>query len=107
LQLAEERDWPVPIVSTVATSGEGVGTLVDQIGAHRTYLERSGTWRQRRADSARRQVRAIVEDRVLRRLEHVTTGEAWDERFARVAAREDDPYSVAEEVLHEVAASGE
>jgi LAO/AO transport system kinase len=107
LQLADEGDWPVPIVSTTATTGDGVGDLVDKLGAHRDYLEHSGTWRQRRAESARRQVRAIVEDRVLRRLERLTSGDEWEARFASIAQRESDPYSVAEEVLNRVATSGQ
>jgi len=62
-QLADERDWPIPIHQTVATDGTGVVELVDRITEHRAFLDRSGTRHQRRADSARRQVRAIVEDR--------------------------------------------
>ena len=103
LQLGAQRDWPTPIMQTVATEGGGVAELVEKVEAHRAYLEQSGGWHQRRADSARRQVRAIVEDRVQRRLERLTAGEAWQERFASIAAREQDPYSVAEEILGEVA----
>jgi LAO/AO transport system kinase len=83
-----------------------VAELVDRVAEHRAYLERSGTWHQRRADSARRQVRAIVEDRVQRRLEAVTSGAEWQARFASIAAREEDPYSVADEILDEVARHG-
>jgi LAO/AO transport system kinase len=107
LQLGDEREWPTPIQQTVATDGTGVGDLVDRIAEHRAFLDNSGTWRQRRADSARRQVRAIVEDRVQRRLEQLTSGAAWDDRFSNIAAREEDPYSVAEEVLGEVARYGQ
>jgi LAO/AO transport system kinase len=107
LQLGDEREWPTPIQQTVATDGTGVGDLVDRIAEHRAFLENSGTWRQRRADSARRQVRAIVEDRVQRRLEQLTSGAAWDDRFSNIAVREEDPYSVAEEVLGEVARYGQ
>jgi LAO/AO transport system kinase len=107
LQLGDEREWPTPIQQTVATDGTGVGDLVDRIAEHRAFLNSSGTWRQRRADSARRQVRAIVEDRVQRRLEQLTSGAEWDDRFSNIAAREEDPYSVAEEVLGEVARYGQ
>lgn len=107
LQLGQPHDWPTPIHETVAKEGAGVVELVDRIAEHRGYLERSGTWRQRRADSARRQVRAIVQDRVERRLEQLTTGTDWDERFSKIAAREQDPYSVAEEVLGEIARHGQ
>jgi len=95
--------WTPPIVQTVATEGSGVAELVNRLLEHRAYLDASGTWRTRRAESARRQVRAIVEDRVQRRFETVTTGDVWQSRFASIAAREQDPYSVAEEVLEAVA----
>jgi LAO/AO transport system kinase len=95
--------WTPPIVQTVATEGTGVSELLDRLTQHRAYLEASGTWRTRRADSARRQVHAIVEDRVQRRLEAVTAGDEWQARFASIAVREQDPYSVAEEALDAVA----
>jgi len=103
------RAWTPPIVRTIATDGSGVPELVDRLTDHRGYLEQSGAWHQRRADSARRQVRAIVEDRVQRRLEAITSAEPWPSRFAAIAEREQghDPYSVAEELLREVAHRGE
>jgi LAO/AO transport system kinase len=107
LQLADERAWRTPIQRTVATDGRGVSELVDKIAEHHAFLEQSGTWRQRRTDSARRQVRAIVEDRVQRRFDKLTGGADWEQRFARIAGRDEDPYSVAEEVLREVAAYGQ
>jgi LAO/AO transport system kinase len=107
LQLGQEHDWPTPIQQTVAKDGIGVAELVERIAQHRAYLESSGSWRQRRTDSARRQVRAIVEDRVERRLAELTTGSDWDQRFSEIAAREQDPYSVAEEVLGEIARYGQ
>jgi LAO/AO transport system kinase len=98
--------WSPPIVQTVAIEGSGVAELVDRLERHRHYLESSGAWHARRADSARRQVRAIVEDRVLRRFEQLTAGDEWQARFAAIAAREQDPYSVADEVLDAVAQHG-
>ena len=106
LQLGSPRDWAPPIVQTVATEGGGVAELVERLDEHRAFLERTGGWHVRRADSARRQVRAIVEDRVQRRLETLTAGEEWQSRFEAIAAREQDPYSVAEEVLAEVVRHG-
>jgi len=106
-QLGADTERAVPILQTVVTVGTGVSALLDSVEEHRAYLERSGRWRERRADSARRQVRAIVEDRVQRRFERLTVGERWDERFASIAARDQDPYSVAEEVLGEVARYGQ
>jgi LAO/AO transport system kinase len=107
LQLAEQRsEWPTPIHKTVALDGTGVAELVDRIVEHRAYLDRTGTWRSRRADSARRQVRAIVEDRLLKRFETLTGGDRWSARFTAIAQREQDPYSAADDVLREVASNG-
>ncbi|MBV9174604.1 MAG: methylmalonyl Co-A mutase-associated GTPase MeaB [Chloroflexi bacterium] len=102
LQLAEERDWRVQILQTVATEGTGIPPLVDWIEKHRQYLETSGTWHARRSDSARRQVRAIIEDSVLRNYEGLTATDDWPDRFAAIAERQADPYSVAEEVLRQL-----
>lgn len=102
LQLGTADRRP-PIVQTVATTGAGVAELVDRLNEHRGYLESSGHWRARRAESARRQVRAIVEDRVQRRVERLTAGTEWQARFAGIADRELDPYSVADDVLNQVA----
>jgi LAO/AO transport system kinase len=102
-----QGSWAPPIVQTVATEGSGAGELVERIEEHHAWLESSGTRRGRRAESARRQVRAIVEDRVQRRLEGLTAGAEWQARFASIAAREQDPYSVAEEVLDAVAQHGQ
>jgi LAO/AO transport system kinase len=107
LQLGDPGEWPTPILPTIASEGTGVAGLVDKIAEHRAFLERSDAWHKRRTDSARRQVRAIVEDRLLRQLQRLTTGAEWDQRFASIAAREQDPYSVADEVLRELAAHGQ
>ncbi|MDQ3808831.1 MAG: methylmalonyl Co-A mutase-associated GTPase MeaB, partial [Chloroflexota bacterium] len=106
-QLSDQpTDWDVPIHRTVATEGSGVAQLVDRIDEHRAFLERTGTWRQRRSNSARRQVQAIVEDRVVEQLSRLTMGGDWQARFAAIGAREQDPYSAADEVLREVAERG-
>jgi LAO/AO transport system kinase len=102
LGLVEPRDWRVRIYETVATDGRGVPEVVDAIAQHRAYLEQTGGWRQRRADSARRQVRAIVEDQVHAKVERLIRADGWAQRFESIAAREQDPYSVAEEILSEV-----
>ena len=99
LQLAPEASGrQPPILETVATEGRGITELLDALDTHRAYLNESGAWRQRRAESARRQVRAILEDRLLTRIDQLTSNPDWAARFEAVAAREQDPYAVADEV---------
>ncbi len=102
ISLGPRQQRRVPIHETVATEGTGVPELVDEIEKHREYLHASGAWRTRRAESARRQVQAIVEDRVRERFQRLVQGDGWPGRFAAIAAREQDPYSVADDVLREV-----
>ena len=40
-------------------------------------------------------------------MQRLTDGAEWDQRFASIAAREQDPYSVADEVLRELAHYGQ
>ncbi len=107
LSLAPQGEWSPPIQETVATTGDGVPQLIDRIGEHTEYLRSSGHWRQRRAENARRQVQAIVEDRLRARFDRLVAEDGWEALFAAVAQRERDPYSVAEEVWREVGRNGE
>ncbi len=56
--MAETGDWRVPVLKTVATTGEGVPELVDAIGRHRAWLCESGAAGERR--------RALAERAILR-----------------------------------------
>jgi LAO/AO transport system kinase len=99
LQLAPEAaSRQPPILETVATEGRGVPELIEALAAHQAYLRESGAWRQRRAESARRQVRAILEDRLLSRVDELTASQDWAPRFEAVAARQQDPYAVADDL---------
>ena len=106
LQLGPPGAWDRPILETVATQGAGVTILVDTIMQHQNHLTDTGARRQRRADGARRQVQAIVEDRFRERIERLIAGADWPERFDAVAGRGQDPYAAADELFREVVGSG-
>jgi LAO/AO transport system kinase len=86
-------DWKPPIVTTVATSGEGVDELVRQLDRHWSWLESSGEREQRRLARAREEVTALVFGVIRDRLD-VPDGLA-----ARVADGRLDPYGAADELL--------
>jgi LAO/AO transport system kinase len=102
LEMAGEREWRVPIVRTVATTGAGIEELWQAIGAHRSYLETTGLLGARRAERVRDEVRSIVAERVLVRASELCRGDAFDALVADVAARRRDPYGAADEVLASV-----
>jgi LAO/AO transport system kinase len=97
--------WEPPIVKTVATRGEGVEALAEAIERHRAHLAESGELRVRETARARARFVAVLRDRLLagalRRLEAERAG--LDAIAARIAAREADPYALADEIAARLA----
>ncbi len=99
LDLSGARGWTPPIVETIATDGTGIDVLFDAIGSHRAYLESDGRLAARRDARLADEVRSIVLDRLARRVDDVCAGAHFDDLVARVASRELDPYTAADELL--------
>ena len=86
-------EWKPPIVTTVATSGEGVDELVRQLDRHWAWLADSGERDRRRLARARGEVTALAFGAVRGRLV------VPDELAARVADGKCDPHEAADELL--------
>jgi len=105
LSLAAERagSWRVPIVRTEAVRGEGVEELLEQLTAHRAFIEQEGTLRERRGRNLRNEVLSICAARLRRDLERRLRD---DPSFAglldEVVARRLDPASAATRILDEL-----
>jgi LAO/AO transport system kinase len=94
--------WKVPILATVASSGDGVAALWDAVLAHRAHMTDSGVLEQRRRFRLGEELREIVARRLEARARELCTGERWDELTAAVLARDVDPWSAADEMLQPV-----
>ena len=94
---ATERE--VAIVKCVASQGEGIGELWDAIEAHYRFLQGGPGLLQRETQRARFELIEILRERMLRAaVERLTAqGAHLDELALRIARRDLDPYSVAEE----------
>jgi LAO/AO transport system kinase len=97
------NDWDAPVLTTVASKGEGITELVTALDQHHEYLERSGKLVERRKRRLAARTRAVV-NRAIRQW-------VWDEtqaedllarRLDDVAAGTRSPYEVAAEVLEQV-----
>jgi GTPase len=86
-------EWKPPIVTTVATSGEGVDELVRQLDRHWAWLADSGERDRRRLARAREEVTALAFGAVRARLV------VSDELAERVADGRCDPHEAADELL--------
>ncbi len=92
--------WTPPVLSTVASSAQGIPELVEALDRHFRYLEQSGTLRSRRRARLRERVVEVVEDKTRRRLWSDAATNAWlDERLPALEAGEATPFGIADALL--------
>jgi LAO/AO transport system kinase len=104
LQLRREgAAWAPPVVSTVATSGEGIAELDGALASHRAFLDGNGRLESRRREGLRERVRSIGNRKLV--------GDFWrnsymEKRFSAifdaVAAKESSPYAAANRLIEAV-----
>lgn len=87
-----------PILKTTATKGEGLAPLVDAIDEHYGYLEKSGGLVTHRESVARHQMLDITRQIILERIQRATSEDEIASLVAKIASREIDPHSAAEQL---------
>ncbi|MBM6400613.1 methylmalonyl Co-A mutase-associated GTPase MeaB [Phycicoccus sonneratiae] len=103
-----ERDadgWTPPVVRTVATSGEGVGELVDALDAHRAWLGEDGL-RARRVRRAAGEVEALALEAVRARVGRVAGADRLEALAGEVVDGRTDPWAAADRLVEAVGAEG-
>lgn len=91
--------WKPPIVSTVALDGEGVVELADAVSSHRQFLVESGKLEEKTVLRMKAEVREILSQRAGRAAERALAAQGpGGELLRRMAAREIDPHTAAEEI---------
>jgi LAO/AO transport system kinase len=92
--------WEPPIVKTVAIRDQGVADLMAAVERHREHLAATGEKAQREVARARASFVTMLRDRLLQgALARLAEEEGHlDEIAARIAARQADPYALADEM---------
>ncbi|MCW2497213.1 MAG: Lysine arginine ornithine transport system kinase [Jatrophihabitans sp.] len=96
--------WRPPIVTTIASRGEGVDDLVTALDKHREWLTRTGTLATRRSTRAAAEIESITLGTLQRSLAEVRRSPAIIQAAQAVAQGAADPYSAAEAMLRLVLA---
>ncbi|MGI5491993.1 methylmalonyl Co-A mutase-associated GTPase MeaB [Microtetraspora malaysiensis] len=91
--------WRPPIVSTVASKGEGADDLLAALDKHAAYLDESGELRRRRLARARDEIETIALARLRARFAAEGRERRLDRLAERLLAAETDPYTAADELL--------
>jgi LAO/AO transport system kinase len=93
-------EWEPPIQKVIAAKDQGVDELVGQLEKHRAFLESTGQRATREKNRALAGFVALLRERLLKagldRLEKQRG--SLDEVAGRIAAREADPYALADEL---------
>lgn len=90
--------WMPPVLTAIATTGEGCAQIVDAVEQHHQHLIASNNQSQRALSAAERELTAAVQELVLERLR----SSRWSELVQQIAARQRDPYAAANELLMEI-----
>jgi len=94
LRMGEAQDWEVPIIKTVATTGEGTDELWAAIARHKAYLTDSGVLEADRSKRATDEFIAALRIEIGQRADDVDHADAE----AAVVSRSLDPWSAAKQV---------
>ena len=99
--LAMRKDnWTPPIVKTVASSGTGIGELVEAIGMYHAFLELDDRARARRIANWRERIAEMLRDALFQRVLSYYLSESEAARYAtEVADHRRDPYSLVEKIV--------
>jgi LAO/AO transport system kinase len=92
--------WKIPVLTTVAHSGDGLEEVMAAIGEHRQYLESSGVLEERRRSRAKGRVRDVVE-RDFRKVAwtHPAVRGVIEEGVGKILSGAETPYSLGAKIL--------
>ncbi len=99
LSMAPAAEWEIPIVETIANTGQGVEDLWAAVEAHRAFLSEDGRLAARRREGLRGTLRALALARVGRAIDRAVDRDAMDTLAGRVASRDLDPDGAVDEIL--------
>jgi LAO/AO transport system kinase len=99
---ADPVPWRPPVLTTVASSGQGIDELVAALDEHEAWARDSGELRRRRLRRAEREVEAIAVTALRARLGDLSGGQRLAGLSEDVVDGRADPYTAADLVLEEL-----
>jgi LAO/AO transport system kinase len=99
LDLSTLGSWRPPIVDTVASTGEGMEQLWDEISRHRAHLQATKLLEQRRADRLAHELRRVLVARSAVVIDELAAGDEFAGAVKALAAGELDPYQAADRLM--------
>ncbi|MFH1809886.1 MAG: methylmalonyl Co-A mutase-associated GTPase MeaB [Pseudomonadota bacterium] len=99
--------WAVPVLKAVATKGQGLYELQQEILGHWEWLEQSGTLLQRRRQRERERLHRLTRDAIwAEALRRLGGEQALDVVVEEVLQQRTDPYTASERLRKQILAPG-
>ena len=96
--------WRPPVLTTIASRGEGVAEVVSEVNRHRDWMLSTGDLDRRRLARASAEIEALAVRAVRGQLDGVRGESALPRLAQNVLAGRSDPYQAADELLAALAA---
>lgn len=95
--------WRPPVIKTVAQQGQGIDEVIEAIEKHTSWMEESGTLRDRRVRRAGDEIESIALQALRAKMGDLRHGNGVDELAAAVVDGTTDPYAAADQVVDALA----
>jgi LAO/AO transport system kinase len=96
----EEHGWPVPVVPTVASTGDGIEDLMKQIEKHQDYIRKGDGLTKFAFQKAEKEGRVLIKDEIERVIFNHLRGTGLRRKYIeKIVTGETDPYTAVEEVM--------
>ncbi len=99
LAASDAQKWTPPVLLATATEGQGISQLVKAIQDHRAYLQETGIWEQKEAYKLKRDLEAIIEDKLVQNWRSSLDAGQFERVLEDVIQREYPPIEAAEKLL--------
>lgn len=91
--------WVPPIHTTIATEGQGIAPLIEDILRHGEHLAHTGEWQQKEAARLRRDIQALIRNTLLDQWWQKQDENQFEEILADVLQRKYSPLEAVERLL--------
>ena len=96
----KSEKWGYPVLSTTATTGQGVNELLQSLKQHRDFLQQQGLLAQRRKLQVKSQLQKVLENQIKITVSNRFKSDLdWERLAEEIYEKKETPYSLADKIL--------
>jgi len=100
LDFNEYKGWRPPVLQVSAAKNQGVDELTEKIIKHKSEMESTGKFKERRERNSKLEILKLVEGRLMEMVLDIANNDQDLDRMAKkVADRKSNPYSIRDEII--------